>query len=260
MPDSVSDGLKSFTDINVLHPGVLLDHLKKINSFNKRILNSLDCLKAKYDTLLDKVESYETTPKILRSHDTHNTPITPLTPNHAENVIAPTSSSNNSNHDLILKIDTLEQKSYSDILLCSGDEIDNILSQNNTDNLEDKLKNKLRDVNLNINDEHINKVVPFGKDRKRLKIYCSSVSAKNKILNELRKRKPEKIFCSEFLTAYRSNLFFKLRSLKRKYPDKLTAVYTRGGSIFYKRLPGNEYRSIRSLNDITILDQQLSVD
>ena len=260
VPESVSDDLKTFTDIKFLHPGVLLDHLKKINNFNKKVLNSLDCLKAKYDTLIDKVESRETTSTVLQSHDTHETPNVSLAPDHAENVIGPTSSSSNSNHDLILKIDTLEQKSYGDILFCSGDEVEKILSQDNFDNLEGKLKNKLRDVNFDVNDEHIRKVVPFGKNRKRLKVYCSSVSSKNKIINEFRKRKPEKIFCSEFLTSYRNNLFFKLRSLKRKYPSKLAAVYTRNGTVFYKLLHNNEYKCIRNLDDITALDQQLSVD
>ena len=51
IPDTVSDELKSFTDINVLHPGVLLDYLKKINNFNKKILSTLDSIFGKMAAL-----------------------------------------------------------------------------------------------------------------------------------------------------------------------------------------------------------------
>ena len=251
IPDTVSDELKSFTDINVLHPGVLLDYLKKINCFNKKILNTLDSIKTKYDELVNKKDcEHVTKPTVPPSN------ITPTSPTSSSPLNEAVSTDKNLNDELKLKVDSLEQKSFSNIILCCGSEVSSLLSRQNI-NYENEIKNKLRDININCDDNEINKVSPFGKSRKYVKIYCSTATVKNRILYEIRKRKPSNFYCSEFLTSYRDNIYFQLRSLKKKYPSKISAVYTRGGQIFYKLVPGGDYKCIQRLNEVVQLEQQL---
>ena len=54
IPSIVSQDLIDITDINDLHAGVLLDYLKKVNIFNKKLLANINLLSSKYDQLLDK--------------------------------------------------------------------------------------------------------------------------------------------------------------------------------------------------------------
>ena len=63
-----------------------------------------------------------------------------------------------SSDELKLKVDSLEQKSFSNIILCSGSEVGIILSEPNA-NYENKIRDKLRNFNVDINDSDIDKKV-----------------------------------------------------------------------------------------------------
>ena len=51
IPESINPNLRAFTNINELHPGVLIDHLVRVNSLNQKILNSFNALNEKYQEL-----------------------------------------------------------------------------------------------------------------------------------------------------------------------------------------------------------------
>ena len=101
------------------------------------------------------------------------------------------------------------------------------------------------------------RVSMFGKKKKAVKIEFSSEHCKKKLISSARREKPENIYFAEFLTPFRNKMFFSLRSLKKKYPGKISAVYTRDGIVFYK-LPGTDgYKTVRHPNDITDLENRL---
>ena len=57
MPSSVDDTLSSIININQLHAGVLLEFLKKINNFNKKLLRGFIDLTNKYHENVEKKNS-----------------------------------------------------------------------------------------------------------------------------------------------------------------------------------------------------------
>ena len=116
VPDFVNPTLKSITNINELHPGVLLDYLVKINTFNKKILQHCNDLNIKVKTLSDKVDdNYKIHDNIPPNLNISTQPRPSSQPN--EEI---TATIDKSEH-LELKLDALEQKSLSNVLTCSGD-------------------------------------------------------------------------------------------------------------------------------------------
>ena len=66
------------------------------------------------------------------------------------------------------------------------------------------------------------------------------------------------LFVSEYLTSYRNKIFYKLREIKRKYPDRVTAVYVRNGTVFYKLSMVMNHKSVYCLSDVSDLEAKLS--
>ena len=53
-------------------------------------------------------------------------------------------------------------------------------------------------------------------------------------------------------------MFYSLRSLKVRFPDKMKAVYTRDGNLFYKLSEADDFRRVRYPTEITELERRLS--
>ena len=73
-----------------------------------------------------------------------------------------------------------------------------------------------------------------------------------------RLKKPNDLFLSEFLTQRRNKMFYSLRTLKVKFPNKIKAVYTRDGNLFYKLSEADDFKRVRSPTEITELERRLS--
>ena len=256
VPDFVSPTLKSITNLNDLHPGVLLDYLIKINSFNKKILHHCNDLHTKVQTLNDKFDSTAnienvTPPIVYVSPEPHS-------PTQSNEAIAATIAKN---EQLELKLDALEQKSLSNILTCSGDIVNDIHSSSTGDNRDlmltftDKLKLHLPVIE----NGDITNVTSLGRDKKVLKICCANYQVKIRILKKIRDLKLPNIYFSEYLTSFRQSLYYKLRSLKKTYPSLISSTYTRGGNIFFK-LPGDtRFYFLRTNQDLENLKVKLEI-
>ena len=157
-------------------------------------------------------------------------------------------------NNIELKVDSLEQQANNNILICSGTYVTNLLQSNNQENLKESLSLKIKNTfrSLTIDDDDIAKLNVFGKNKKNLKITCSSVNFKFALLKEIRNLKPKDIYFSEFLTPHRNNLYFQLRKLKREYPDRVSAAYTRNGNIYCK-IASDDNQRIRLIKDISCI-------
>ena len=98
----------------------------------------------------------------------------------------------------------------------------------------------------------------LGRRRKHIKIECSSACIKNKIINCARQVRPSNMYFSEFLTQRRNKMLHGLRSLKVKYQNRIQAVYTRNGNLFYKISGVDGFRRVRYPEEVTELEVRLS--
>ena len=152
----------------------------------------------------------------------------------------------------------LNRIANSNILLCSGQIIDDVI-QSPPETLKDvviaKISHAIPDV---VDGEEIVRVTPFGRRRKHVKIECSSAYIKNKIINRARQVRPSNMYFSEFLTQRRNKMLHALRSLKVKYPNRIQAVYTRNGNLFYKIGGADGFRRVCYPEEVTELQKRLS--
>ena len=254
VPPSVKDSLRTVTNINELHGGVLLDYLTKINKFNKTLLDALNQLNNKYSILLNKLESSNNTPNVIVTSP--SSPKPSLNNSEATDKIKALS---DENKDLQQKIDSLDQRILSSTVLCSGNKVDEIISSTEADNDKiNKVFDQITGLAPGVVNSDIQNISIIGKDKKHFKIVCNNINIKNKILSEARHKKLDNIYFSEFLTPLRNKLFYELRQIKRKYPDKVKSIYTRNGNIFYKLVNDDNQKLIRSMENITELTIFLS--
>ena len=62
----------------------------------------------------------------------------------------------------------------------------------------------------------------FGKEKKKVKIDCHNPSSKLFLIKQARRKRPEGVYVSEFLTPNKLSIFYNLRQLKRQHPDTET--------------------------------------
>ena len=252
VPDSVSDSLKTITNVNDLHAGVLLDYLMKSNKLNKILLERLDTLNDKYNSLLDKLEGNRESIAVTGPSSPLNQSSSQTAPG---NVLKNVSLRSKETDNLHLKVDTLEQRLNSNILIFSGSIVNNLTEEN----VETEFLNHVKNLDDNLSSENFNKISVFGKNKKQLKVTCSSVGVKNNILRKSRIRKLENSYFNEFLTSTRHSIFYRLRQLKKRHPDVIRSVYTRNGDVYYKKTDNNnKYINVQTINDVANLELTLS--
>ena len=195
IPDTVRDDFKSLSNINELHPGILMDYLTKVSSLNKKLLQNFELLTDKYIALNDKLSNSSTqllVPNTLESPLHPQLPVLTSVGSKFEQNIS------NFNEDLFSKVDSLEQSSNACIVICSGENINDIASTD-APNMKNKLYTALKTVSPEITESDVDHVSVFGKHRKQLKVTCSNISVKNKLLRDIRTKKPTNFFISEGL-------------------------------------------------------------
>ena len=142
-------------------------------------------------------------------------------------------------------------------MLCSGNRVSDVIQNRSVSDIKSKLFKYLGEIDSSITPNDLVQVSPLGKNKKILKVTCSDIKVKNNILKNARIHKLPNIFFGEFLTPLRNEIFYKLRQLKRNNADKIKAVYTRNGNVYYKLTNCDEYKLVRSLGDINSLMTEL---
>lgn len=162
VPDTVNDSFKSITNINDLHPGVLLDYLFKVNSLNKRILTTLDNLNEKYNKLSKQLDRDEDCRDIDNIHQQPEASVKEVL---------------KSDSDLERRIDDLEQRTYSNHILCSGPLVTDLLqTHTNRTELNSKITDKIKSSFGNIKNVDVKAVSVLGSENKVIKVICSDTN------------------------------------------------------------------------------------
>ena len=260
VPDTVNEKFKSISNVNDLHGGVLLDYLLKVNSLNKKLLSNYEKLNDKYINLSNKFDQLN-----IVTSDSKNLPDQQLNSshclqnNHASKNVA-TDKPDVDKDAIELKIDSIEQRANEQFILCSGTVISDALNiERGFPNLnKTKFVDIIQSLVPSLSGDDFHRINLIGKNKNVVKVECTSINVKNKLSYEARKRKLKDLFVSEYLTSYRNNIFYRLREIKRKYSDKVAAVYVRSGTIFYKLSSGTNHRSVLRLTDVTELETRLS--
>ena len=71
----------------------------------------------------------------------------------------------------------------------------------------------------------------LGGNKKFAKIICVSNNVKNTILRTIKKKKPNNIYFSEFLTRLRPNLFLSTTSMGKREQRNRICLYTKWLSV-----------------------------
>ena len=249
IPKTVNESFKSITDIKSLHPGVLLDYLHKINNLNKKILVNFEILNNKYNDLINKQvltnNSQPPPPSSNQPIIADNSQLLNL-----ESDVLNSGVSKSNDEKVVVKLDDLEQRLNSNVLICSGPAISNFTNETSLTNLKNDVCNEIKNLVPSKSPDEFSSVVLIGKNKNKIKIICRTESVKNEILYEARKKKLNTIYFSEFLTLRRSALFYELRQLKKSISDKLYATYTRRGNIYYKLRPSDDHVRVKDFGDI----------
>ena len=155
------------------------------------------------------------------------------------------------------RIEKIEQNINSNTLICRGSVVENLVKESttgNSPNLE-RLKGEIcrsvcGDEVTGIDVANMRLSI-FGRESKCIKINCGNPTSKLHLIKKARTRKPEGIFVSEFLTTSKLKIFQNLRRLKKLHPDRINAVFTRGGNILYTLQNNNRVFQATSLGDLT---------
>ena len=261
VPDTVSEDLKSLTDINDLHPGVLLDLLKKVNSLNKKLLQNYKHLNEKYLKLennlkdsLNKPCKNPPAPSLSTLQPYCSTPA-PINSNTESNKYF-----EKINEQLQMKVDSLEQARNENKLLCSGKFIEDLTKTDSNSNFCESVFQKFKSLDDTINKTELRSVYIFGKNRKSVIVECSSNFIKIKLLKLIKSMKPDDVYLSEFVTARRYKLFHRVRNIKKEHPAVIRSVYIRQGNIYYRLHSGSTFRCVKTDNDVSLLEHFVLVN
>ena len=244
--EGVGEEMKNLTDVKEIHPGLLMDFLIKVNKFNKELLQGISILNKKCDGLAEQLRlACERAPGASERN-------LPTSPEQEE-----VSKAQGEVNDLQTRIDALEQRANASYLLCSGPCIKEAI-EGPQEMLKDNVISQIKHAMPEITEEEIIKVTPFGKKKTHVKVECNSFNVKKKIISRARQLRPDNLYFCEFLTQHRNKMFYSLRSLKGKFPNKIKAVYTRDGNLFYKLRGTEDFKRIRCPKEVTELEKRLA--
>ena len=146
-------------------------------------------------------------------------------------------------NEVVARVEKLENKTNSLLLLCKGPEV---VSRINTATVDNTVNLTLLKADIcaticgnNISSIAVNSlgISLFGKNRNHIKIECSNNFVKDFILQQARIQKPTGVYVSEFLPYSKLGIFHNLLNLKKTLTNKIKAVYVRKGDIFCRVEP-----------------------
>ena len=156
------------------------------------------------------------------------------------------------------RLEKIEQDINSNILICRGNTVESLISESargsSLPNLE-RLKGEVckavcGDEVTQVDISNMN-VKIFGSDKKKIRIDCRNQATKVFLVKQARKKRPQGIYVSEYLTPSKLEIFYNLRQLKKQHTDRIQSVYTRGGNIFYRLRNSEREKRVNSLNEIS---------
>ena len=218
--------------------GSIIECLKRLSDQNKKLLNFVEVLSDE----VKKNSSTETREIAEGSNGVRINEVQTKTPVSA----------------VEKRLEKIEQDINSNILICRGETVESLISESATESAQPNLERLKGDIckavcgeevtNVDICNMHVN---IFGSDKKKIKIDCRNPATKVFLIRQARKKRPQGIYVSEFLTPSKRELFYNLRQLKKQHTDKIQSVYTRGGNIFYRLRNSDRESRINSLSDIS---------
>ena len=217
--------------------GTVIECLKRLSDQNKNLLNFVETLSEdiKKSNVSENISSAENT-------DDHGNTVQPKT---SVSIVEE-------------RLEKLEQNINSNILICRGPTVESLIEESTRDSTQPNLERLKGDVCKAVGGDNVTsmdicniQVSVFGKDKKKVRVDCRNPSAKLLLVRQARRKRPEGIYVSEFLTPNKLSIFYNLRQLKKQHPDKIQAVFTRGGNLFYRRRDSDREIRVNSLDDLT---------
>ena len=222
------------------------DCLNKLNAQNKRLL-----------TLVERLT------ESVNKHNS-NCHVESL-PTPKENVVTPKQTA--ILESVSNRLEKIEQDMNSNVLICRSPGVSELISHSTAGTVvnHERLKGDLCKFVCgdDIVGVHISslQVSLFGRNRNSVKINSTNSSSRLHLLKQARRRKPEGIFVSEFLTKANLSLFYNLRQLKKQNPSKITSVFTRAGGVLYRLAGSDQAHRASSIEDLSsIIDPDPNVN
>lgn len=106
-------------------------------------------------------------------------------------------------------------------------------------------------------DADVASVHVIGNEKKHLKVFFSSKNQRDSVLKVVKKKKPEDMFISEYLTRTRSQLFYQIRCLK-KVNFSIEHVYVRNGGIVCKVVGSDKHVIVSSDDHFQLLKSSIT--
>lgn len=163
------------------------------------------------------------------------------------------------------RLEKIEQSINSNILVCSGPSVPELVNEVKTDSSInfDRLKGNLCTAICGEEVTEIDiknlRVSLFGRERKSLKIECANPSSKLHIIKQARGKKPKGIYISEFLSKPRLQVLRNLKNLKKLHPRRIKSVFTKEGNIFYRLQGADRPVLVKSNKDIENIVRELPI-
>ena len=213
---------------------VIVNCLNKINLQNKKLLEIVESITVKIESVS---EANKNSSEVVSD---------PTVAPAAEGALS----------DVNNRLEKLEQNVNQNVLICRGANVESLIKKSEVDGkpslerLKDNLcKSVCGEEITNINISEV-KVSVFGKAKKAVKVECPNLASKVHIIRKARARKPQDLFVNEFLTDNKLKLFFHARALKKLHPNKIKAVFTRGGNVCYSLADTNRFYQISSIGEL----------
>lgn len=212
----------------------VVECLNKLNSQNKKLLEYVESLSANVTSVANRecnCSEAEKTDQILKDQESVNVGITD-------------------------RLEKIEQNINSNVLICRGPEVSELVNQVKTgptvnyEGLKGNLCRAICGDDVTEIDIKNLQVSLFGREKKAIKIDCANFPSKLHIVKQARQKKPSGIYISEFLTKTNLLIHANLRKLQKLHPRKIKSVYTREGNVFYRLQDEDRAVLVRSVREI----------
>ena len=211
----------------------IVECLNQINDQNKKLLNFVE-------VLADKVET---------NRSSENTALT-------QSEGSSTTEQNSVLEGVNNRLEKIEQNLNANTLICRGPTVEKLVTESAAGeftNLE-RLKGKICETvcgeeitGIDVSDLQVSL---YGRDRKSVRLSCKTPASKITLLKQARRKKPNGLFLNEFLTTSKLKIYRNLRQLKALHPNKIKAVFTRNGNIFYTPNDSSQMINVSSLAEL----------
>ena len=231
---------------------LFVECLTKINNQNKFLVNKVTELESVVLDQNHKIEELKTAATTYDSLITQckNQDVPPLpSPSHSQSVLS----------RVVERVDKIENNINSHKLLCRGPTVSSKLMSVLKDGAPNVEQIKA-DLCTEIFDQNVSKISVdsfdvslYGRNSNLLKIECRSTGITDYIIEQARLRKPKGIYIVDFLSSEKLQIYQRLNNLRKRFPDQITALYTRRGDIFGKVGPEKKIVRFSSLVDVEAL-------